>query len=495
MNNEIYIHNFAQAVSEDIFSQNEPDTAHYAIYTNVPVSCINRVNNETKSQINYSSNTRKMKVDFVFCVDKEIAFCALFNPGVRITNLFEGPLKGLMYVIPSPSRSTNSFAQYAKDTLNNYKTGRTKKSDRFEISVCPVNSLSEDLSKISESNSKAINQVLMNGKAIDENERITSFGSACEIMECFSADNSTNNRLIRSFKASKYSPSIFSTAKYFGLSKKYDNDKLIPLKDRLRRIDIGIPCDEAYGKTLALKLKEFLNTPLSQIMFNKKPIYCQIKNDVNQAKRLIYDTVDDFPLPENIVTYGELMNFLYRMDKIISSGKFECDDLELAFSNIIVNLGNFAYSDKHGDNHWLNAQQDTDNQQKNKANLKEQLDAVSKKSSDSNLLFSMMLGHYCYAASILTDSNYPNWLYRDNLQYNQSFGIDYEDPPLINRSVSNAISTARINIFENINDDNKATDAYVSFVFALLVLPVADINEIRKNNLGIFERRQNKCQI
>lgn len=486
MNYENYTQKFARTVSQHIFYDNNFNSENYKVYTQVPVKCISSIRNGIKKAAVYqtrNSDTDKKIIDIVFCVGKEIALCVLLNPDMATTELFEGPLHGITVISPSHSYCTDAFAAYAKATLARYVSRSANKYVKYKLEVYPVKSL---MPKI---DGESINSALMRAHIIDENFQITDFGSACGVMCCFSSGKSKNKAINQSFKVSKNGCDIFAVNKYFRLAPLKNKERLLPLKDKLKRVELGIPCDEAYGKILAEKIKSFLNKPLSDIMANEKAIYFQLRSDIEEAENLIRNNVGDFPMPKSIVTYGELMEFLYRLNKLIISEKYDCENLRLRFSDIVVSLGNFVYSGRHGCDFWRNGARHTDLNAKRKISLKKQLDAIGGKDGSKDSVFSMISGHYCYAASLLTGSNYPNWLYRENVLKDPSFGLDSQYPPALKRSVAGVLSDARFIIFQNIDDKYEATDTLVELIFDLLVLPVADINKIKKINSKKIERR------
>lgn len=479
MNNTNCSQIFARIVSKYIFADSNFDSKNCTVYTHVPLTCINSIRDGIKRPAIYQNRYSAMnnrKIDIVFCIKNEIALCVLFNPDMATTKLLEGPLHGIPVVNPSPSYSTNDFANYAKSALTRYLSKSTSEHIKYELDVYSINSI------IPKIDGESINDTLMKTHIIDENSEITDFGNACGIMCCFSSGNSEHKTINQSFKASKNSCKVFDLNKYFKFPSLKNRNQLLPLKDKLKCIELGIPCNEAYGQILTEKLKAFLNMPLREIMSTEKSMYFQLRNDIEKAEELIHDTVDNFPLTKTIVTYGDLMDFLYRMNKLTMSEKYNNSDLKLRFSNIIVSLGNFVYSDKQERIFRRRATSNTVSNGIRKVNLKKQLDAISDNGNWKNSVFSMISGHYCYAASLLTGSNYPNWLYRENLLKDPYFGLNCQYPQAPKRSVAEVISDARIAIFENMNDEYEATDTYAEFVFALLVLPVADINSIKNIN-------------
>lgn len=485
MNNENYTQKFARTVSLRIYSDSNCNSENYTVYTQVPVSCINSVRYSIKRPAvpqRRNSAVCENIIDIVFCVGKEIALCVLLNPDMATTELFEGPLHGITVITPSHSYCTDAFADYAKATLARYVSKSANKYVKYELEVYPVNSL------IPKIDGESINSALMRARIIDENFQITDFGSACGVMCCYSSGKAKHKTISRSFKVSKNGCGVFDVNRYFRLPTSKNKEQLLPLKNKLKRVELGIPCDETYAKLLVQRLKAFLDKPLSEIMADKKAIYFQLRGDIENAQKLIRDTVKDFPLPESIVTYGELMDFLYRMNKLAESEKYGCEDLRLRFSDIIVSLGNFVYSGSQGGGLGRSRAPHTDLNTMRKMGLKKQLDAVGGAGGSKDSVFSMISGHYCYAVSLLTGSNYANWLYRESVLKDPSFGFDSQYPPL-KRSVAGVLSDARFIIFQNINDKYAATDTLVELIFDLLVLPVADINKIRNINSQKIERR------
>lgn len=477
---------FARTASQRLFADGNLNSEDYAVYTNVPVNCINSVKKGVKKAAvskNCFGATGKEIIDIVFCVGKEIALCVLFNPDTVTAELFNGPLHGITVISPSHSYCTDAFADYVKATLSRYASKSADKYVKFELEVYPVNIL------ITKRDGESVNGALMRTRIIDENFEITDFGIACGVMCCFSSGKAKNKTIIRSFKISKYSCDVFTANRYFNMPHFKNKEQLLPLKDKLKRVELGIPCDETYAKILAQRLKAFLDKPLSEIMANKKAIYFQLRGDIENAVKLIRDTAGGFPLPESIVTYGELMNFLYRMNKLADSERYGCEDLRLRFSDIIVSLGNFVYSGRQNISAGNSGAKHNDLNTIRKMSLKKQLDSVCGESGSNCSAFSMLSGHYCYAASLLAGSNYANWLYRESVLKDPSFGLDSQYPPSLKRSVAGVLSDARYIIFQNINDQYEATDTLVELIFDLLVLPVADINKIRNINSQRNERR------
>ena len=64
------------------------------------------------------------------------------------------------------------------------------------------------------------------------------------------------------------------------------SDCRMTLKERLKCLNLMIPCNEGYGQLLAQRLKAFLNTPLSEIMYGNTTIYHQLYEDIADAEEI-----------------------------------------------------------------------------------------------------------------------------------------------------------------------------------------------------------------
>lgn len=480
MSDHIYNQKFAKIVSEYIFSDENFDSEKYSVYSQVPVSCINIIKDGMEvPAVTESVNGKpsRLKIDMVLCVGNEIAMCVLLRPNSRITRIFNGPLRGIPIVEPSAAYRTDDFAEYAKDVLKRYAAANENKSVKYVISVCSVKSLFS-ASDLSDKGREDINNSLMAARAVDEELYITNYGIACGIMSCYSLSSCGQHKMKQSFKASKYSSELFSIKEYFGLETAADSSKQQSLKSRLKCLNLTIPSEDRYAKLLARKLKAFLNTPLSEVMCNELKIYHQLYSDINEAEKVLNKAAENYRKSGRITTYGDLMNFLYRMKKLISPENARYEKLETCFSNILTDLGNFIYNCSIPKDSKYNGDS-TVNSQINKISLKDKLASLNGEETLIDFIFSMPLGYYYYAASINMNSNYPNWLCREKLLRDERLGFEYQNKEALKKSLSYTVSDERIDIFRENYDNYAIADQYVSFLYNLLVLPTVDIIKIK----------------
>lgn len=480
MSNQIYNQKFAKIVSEYIFSDENFDSEKYSVYSQVPVSCINIIKDgQEVPAVTESVNGKpsRLKIDMVLCVGNEIAMCVLLSPNSRITRIFNGPLRGIPIVQPSATYRTDDFAEYAKDVLKRYAQSNENRAVKFVISVCSVKSLFS-ASDTSDKGRENINNSLMEAHAVDEELYITNYGIACGIMSCYSLSSCGQHKMKQSFKASKYSSELFSIKEYFGLETAADSIKQQSLKSRLKCLNLTIPSEDRYAKLLARKLKAFLNTPLSEVMCNELKIYHQLYSDINEAEKALNKTAENFRKSGRITTYGDLMNFLYRMKKLISPENAGYEKLEICFSNILTDLGNFIHKCSIPQDSKYNGNSSVNNQI-NKISLKDKLASLNGEATLIDFVFSMPLGYYYYAASLLMNSNYPNWLCREKLLRDERLGFEYQNKEALKKSLFYTVSDERIDIFREDYDNYAIADQYVSFLYNLLVLPTVDILKIK----------------
>lgn len=490
MNDQIYSQNFAETVSEYIFSDSECNSEKYAAYAEVPVSCISILKDGRETPAvtqDVCREAKRLKIDMVLCVGKEIALCVMLTREPKLEKLFNGPLHGIPNIQPAPSYSTDppysteSFAAYAKAVLARYAQSKENKAVKHVITAYSVKSLCSVASDVALNDSEDANSALMRAHAVDENLKITDYGIACGIMCCYSPCPSAPHGMKKSFKASKHSPEIFSPKKYFGMEPAKGSDCRMTLKERLKCLNLMIPCNEGYGQLLAQRLKAFLNTPLSEIMYGNTTIYHQLYEDIADAEEIIRKSAENFPLKRRIVTYGDLMYFLYRMKSLIDYRyrKCYCGDLNMRFSDILIDLGNFIYSSENE----FTAKRSACGNKRKATSLKEHLNSLSGKETLSESIFSMPLGYYYYAASLLLNSNYPNWLCRKQFQDERRFELEYEELLMLGKNLAYTVSDERINIFQEYDDEEfMGTEKYVSYLFDLLVMPVIDINKVKNIN-------------
>lgn len=484
LNDQIYSQNFAETVSEYIFSDNECNSEKYAAYAEVPVSCISILKDGRETPAvtqDVCREATRLKIDMVLCVGKEIALCVMLTPDSKIEKLFNGPLRGIPHIQPSPSYSTDSFAAYAKAILAKYAQyaqSKESKAVKHVITAYSVKSLCSIASDIAVNDSEDVNSALMRAHAVDENLNITDYGIACGIMRCYSSCPSAPHGMKKSFKASKHSPEIFIAKKYFGMEPAKGSDCRMTLKERLKCLNLMIPCNEGYGRLLAQRLKTFLNTPLSEIMYGNTTIYHQLYEDIGDAEEIIRKSAENFPLKHRIVTYGDLMYFLYRVKSFIDYRKCDCGDLNMRFSDILIDLGNFIYSSENE----FTAKRSAGGDKRKATSLKEHLNSLSGKETLSESIFAMPLGYYYYAASLLMNSNYPNWLCRKQFQDERRFELEYEELLTLGKNLAYTVSDERINIFQEYDEEFMGTEKYVSYLFDLLVMPVIDINKVKNIN-------------
>lgn len=485
MNNDYYVQKYAKAIAEHIFSENDCNSENCAVYTLVPVNCIRLVKGGRETPAlteDINGKTGNLKIDIVLCVKKEIALCVVLNPDTRLSKLFQGPLRGLPVSEPSHACSTGTFASYAKTALERYAEKSADKAVKHALSVYSVKSLCSMNSDISEYDNEQINNVLMKARAVDENLNITEYGSACGIMCCYSSSPHEPHGFKKSFKASANSPEVFVTKKYFKLKSSEDKGSLMPLEDRLKCIDEGIPCEKAYGQILAKKLNTFLNTSLREIMRSNKSIYFHLLNDIADAKKFISKSVPNAHQPEKIITYGDLVNFLYRMDSLSNGIDFDYNVFNILFSNVLVDLGEFVYNSKCKPSP-CRARKAAEPKQREPKSLEERLKALGSKEDLAASVYSMPLGQYYYAASLLINSNYPNWLCREKLLKDPEFIFAVQDTSALKKSVAHAVLNERIDLYQRNDNDCTATDLYASLLFNILILPLVDINKVKKQKI------------
>lgn len=213
LNDQIYSQNFAETVSEYIFSDSECNSEKYAAYAEVPVSCISILKDGRETPAvtqDVCREAKRLKIDMVLCVGKEIALCVMLTREPKLEKLFNGPLHGIPNIQPAPSYSTESFAAYAKAVLARYAQSKENKAVKHVITAYSVKSLCSVVSDAAVNDSEDANSALMRAHAVDENLKITDYGIACGIMCCYSSCPSAPHGMKKSFKASKHSPEIFS---------------------------------------------------------------------------------------------------------------------------------------------------------------------------------------------------------------------------------------------------------------------------------------------
>lgn len=478
MKNKNSNQNFAKEVAECIFSDKSNNSEKYTVYSHVPVNCIYRLENGKEFPIfskDLYGDTGELRIDAVLCVENEIALCVMLNPNIKLKRLFKGPLSALVFIEPSRYYCTEAFAAYANAALKRYIS--KNKSAKYKIVSFPVQSLCKTDFHNTQENSSKIRNGLINSRAVDENLNITDYGCACGIMCCYFPSSSDAHKIGISFRTAEKSSDIFDTEKYFKLPLSNDSDCLMPLRQRLMCLKLTIPCEKAYGRLLAEKLNIFLDMPLNEIMKGNKSMLKELYDDIEEAEDFIFATTYSHSMLYGKITlYRDLVNFLYYMNSLIASEKYDNENLKIFFNNILIDLGNFVCSNANKRN---SVSISTPESKQKSSNLMQRLAALEGDDDLTASAFSIPLGHYYYAASLLTKSNYPNWLCREKVKKDLHPEFRCYGPSVLNKSLAYTVLDEKTCIFRNSNNDNDVTDKYVSLLYDLLVSPVVDINKIK----------------
>lgn len=482
MNTEKNIKNLAETVAESIFSEKDGNSLKYTVYSRVPVNCIHRIIYGRQISVFPKSlygSTGKLRIDAVLCVENEIALCVTLNPNARVRRLFRGPLKELLYVELSKTFRIEKFAAYAKATLSRHASRISNRSVRYKIVSYPVQPLCKTDFHDSENNGDVAKSKLISSRAVDENLGITDYGRACGIMYCFFNPPCGSRKVDFSFRAAEKSSEIFDTEEYFKLPLSIESNSLMTLKQRLMCLKLTIPCEKAYAELSAKRLNDFLDAPLSEIIKDNNSLFNQLKYDIADAKKFIQTTAPDFPEHGEIASYGDLANYLYRMKSLITCENYDYDGLKIFFDNIVIDLGNFACASY---NEMLAPDTSRYNmpkgKEREKTGIKERLARFNGAVSLTESVFSMPLGHYYYAASLVISSNYPNWLCREKLKKDLGSAFKYYEhcEPYVTKSLAAAVSDEKTNYIQN--SGSVSEDEYVSVLYDLLIAPVVDINKV-----------------
>lgn len=483
-----YIQNFVKEVSNSIFSDTKFVSQNVHIYCQVPISCIYQIKGKKKSPIitfNEFGGIGRMKIDMILCVKDEIVLCVAINRNLKIQRIFNGPLKKLPTIYPSSTENADDFTNYAKSVLTRYISSNEKRDVTYEICTYPVKSLLFDVDGSSNDDLNAenfdINNALVKAQVLDDKLNITQYGRACGIMCCYSSSSEKPNELKQSFMASIYTARMLITKKYFRLSN-IDSTKPLTLEDRLNCIEESIPSNEDYSNSLAEKIKIFCDKSLNEIMSGDECVYNLICDDIKEMKYYLNKYFDDFSYCDKIDTYGDLVNFIFRINGKIDEIKDESKrrNLKMLYSNLIINLGDFVINSTM--KYAKPVRQITSPSIKRTISLKKRLERINSNKDYSINIFELPLGYYFYAASLLIKSNFPNWLLRAVVLKDQYYNFDY-DYDVLNKSLSSVIADKKADILQSFEGDFKATEKYVELVFNLLIAPVADPTKNKTNKL------------
>lgn len=489
MKNLNYIQNFAKEVSSKIFTDSKFDSQNFKIYCQVPVSCIYQVENGQKTPviaINEFGSMGRVKIDMILCANDEIVLCTALKNNLRISRIFNSLLKKLPIIYPSSTENTDDFTNYAKSVLTKYISSNEKRDITYEICSYPVKSLLFDAAESSNNHSNSdnfdINNALIKAHVLDDELNITQYGRACGIMCCYSSSSDKPDKLKQSFMASVHTMRMLITKKYFRLSN-VDSTKPLTLEDRLNCIELCIPSNEDYSNSLAEKIESYYNKSLSEIMRDDEYVYNLICDDIKSAQDYVIKNFSDFSRYDKIDTYGDLVNFIFRINKEI--GKIEDENkirnLKILYSNLIINLGDFAINSTM--KYAKTTRQIISPSIKRTVSLKKRLERLNSSKDYSTNIFELPLGYYFYATSLLAKSNFPNWLLRAVVLKDQYYNFDY-DYDVLNKSLSSVIADKKVDILQSFEGDFTATEKYVELVFNFLVAPVADPTKNKTNKLN-----------
>lgn len=298
-----------------------------------------------------------------------------FNPDSKLA---EPPLDTLLI---NPGQTPEKITEFIEYRIDKWVYDRFEPDSGFMLRALPAEEVSGETGG-------ALRDHLIRERLLLADGSVSTYGRELGLLEQFGPDDSG-----KGYRVTQHQADILKEALPPG--RKALSGK-IPLKTRRNRLENGLPCDEKYAENMAESLLRLLKTPLDLLCGEDPQISAALDDELEYAQILL-DRCDRRP----VHSYGGALDIVralyqgYRQSGQDRSEKTEQADIILThLARLLVNPPAPPREQRAA----------------GPRSLRERLSSLEAKPGVKYPILSVPVAHYYYAAAILDQSNYPNWL-------------------------------------------------------------------------------------
>ena len=470
-NEKSFKERLARNITGSLSSIPNIQTDNYAVYADVQINCIRLFGDKNKSPLSMcdiQNGIGNVTLDLVICNEDNIVFCIMIDSNNnKIEQLFDTTLRGIRHI----SISSNEFSKQKFDLLSNHVKTVIQ---LYELNPnrCPLRYTLSGISNFLTGGDDNYSE-LISKHIVDSKSNITEFGKACGLIYKYILNNDLlMGKVDRAPVVIDSSLFNMKIEKFLGIS---SVEGKMPLKMRIDRLIKALPSDDIYAELTVNALKEFINTPLEFFCQTRCEEYELLRNDLKEICTLIKSAKARVHQRRKLSTYKDLLDFIYSIknEEPCFAEKENQDRFNNLFEKIILDTANLIAPDTSVP---FICEQTVQKTHSGIISLKERTKYLKSSGNGRFSILNMPLKHYYYAASLIMQSNYPNWVYREKVLKH----IIIRNATELNYSMITVLYNAYIS-----NKNLEMTDEdFYSLLYNLIIAPIANLqydNNYQKN--------------